>query len=77
MHQVTLLGMQGFTQLPEAGSLRFPSQPYNFVERVKIIATIKSPAYLIAFSSLQTCSILEFADRKLPPGLQTACAYEF
>ena len=29
--------MQGFTQLPEAGSLKFPNQPYNFVERVSAI----------------------------------------
>ena len=26
--------MQGFTRLPHAGSLKFPSQPYNYVERV-------------------------------------------
>ena len=47
MHEVTLLGMQGFTQLPEAGSLKFPNQPYNFVERVSAIAIARC---------LQTCS---------------------
>ena len=26
--------VQGFTRLPHAGSLKFPSQPYNYVERV-------------------------------------------
>ena len=26
--------LQGFSRLPHAGSLKFPSQPYNYVERV-------------------------------------------
>ena len=38
---MTLLGMQGFKQLPEAGSLKFPNQPFSFFERVKSIAIVR------------------------------------
>ena len=36
-HDLTAwLCVQGFSKLPHAGSLKFPSQPYNYVERVSL-----------------------------------------
>ena len=53
--------VQGFTRLPHAGSLKFPSQPYNYVERVCVtsvmLCSMQKPFYEANAVAMRLCAM--------------------